>query len=527
MLVELSVRDLGVIHDLRLTLGEGMTAFTGETGAGKTLLVEAIELLTGGRADPLLVRPGAAEAVVEGRFLTGDDELILSRAVPANGRSRAYVDGRMAQSGTLSERAEELVDLHGQHGHQSLLRPAGQRQALDAFAGIDLALRRQARDRVRAAEAALAGLGGDARARAREMDLLEHQLTEIDRAGLSDPAEEAALAAEEELLARAVEHRTQAENAYDLLVGEGGAADRVGAAVAATAGRPPFSELHQRLGALAAELGDVASEIRTTAESINEDPERLEELRLRRQLLRDLVRKYGADLGEVIEYAARARDRHTELAGHDATAAQLEAELDRARGEVEAEEGRIRRERAAAAPVLGARVGEHLRSLALASAVLEVEVGPEGAGDTVSFLFSANPGSPPLPLAKVASGGELARAMLATRLVISAGPPVLVFDEVDAGVGGEAALAVGRALAGLAQDHQVLVVTHLAQVAAFADHQVAVRKTVEDGTTRTEVEVLGSDARVVELSRMLAGQPDSSSARLHAEELLELARKRV
>jgi len=504
MLVELSVRDLGVIHDLRLNLGQGMTAFTGETGAGKTLLVEAIELLTGGRADPLLVRPGATEAVVEGRFLVGDEELILSRAVPANGRSRAYIDGRMAQSGALSERAEDLVDLHGQHGHQSLLRPAGQRQALDTFAGVDLGLLRQAR----------------------EIDLLEHQLTEIDRAGLSDPGEEAVLAAEEELLARAAEHRLQAESAYELLAGEGGGADRVGAAEAATVGRPPFIELHGRLSALAAELTDVASELRTAAEAINEDPERLEEIRLRRQLLRDLVRKYGADLGEVIGYAARARERHAELAGHDAAAARLEAELDRARGEVEAEEARIRRERAGAAPSLAARVGEHLRSLALGSAVLEVEVGQEGAGEAVTFLFSANPGSPPLPLARVASGGELARAMLATRLVISAGPPVLVFDEVDAGVGGEAALAVGRALAGLASDHQVLVVTHLAQVAAFADHQVAVRKTVEGQTTRTEVEVLGPDARVVELSRMLAGQPDSSTARLHAEELLELARRR-
>ncbi|MHB1911560.1 MAG: DNA repair protein RecN [Acidimicrobiales bacterium] len=526
MLVELSVRDLGVIHDLRLDLGQGMTALTGETGAGKTLLVEAIELLTGGKADPLLVRPGATEARVEGRFLVGEDELILSRAVPANGRSRAYVDGRMAQSGVLSERAEELVDLHGQHGHQSLLRPAGQRQALDAFAGVDLGPLRQARDRVRSGEAALAGLGGDARARAREMDLLEHQLTEIDRADLSDPGEEAVLAAEEELLARALEYRNQAESAYELLTGDGGAGDRLGAAVAATAGRPPFGELHGRLSALAAELADVASDIRTAAEGISEDPGRLEEIRLRRQLLRDLVRKYGADLGEVIGYAARARQRHAELAGHDATAARLEAELDRVRGEVVAEETRIRRERAEAAPLLAARVGEHLRSLALGSAVLEVEVGQEGAGEAVSFLFSANPGSPPLPLARVASGGELARAMLATRLVISAGPPVLVFDEVDAGVGGEAALAVGRALAGLAADHQVLVVTHLAQVAAFADHQVAVRKIVEGNTTRTEVEMLGPDARVVELSRMLAGQPDSSTARLHAEELLELARRR-
>jgi DNA repair protein RecN (Recombination protein N) len=525
MLVELSVRDLGVIQDLTLTFGPGMTAVTGETGAGKTLIVEAIELLTGGRADPVLVRPGAGEASVEGRFLTGEEERILSRVVPASGRSRAYLDGRMAQAGALSEVAEDLVDLHGQHGHQSLLGPAGQRQALDGFAEVDLAGLRHARRRVRELTESLADLGGDGRVRARELDLLDHQLAEIDRAGLQDPGEDASLAAEEEVLARAGEFRARAEQAYELLSGDGGGAERVGAAVAATAGRSPFTEIHERLAALSAELADAASSLRTAGEALAEDPERLDEIVARRQLLKDLVRKYGSDLGEVMVFADQARHQREELAGHDRAAARLEGELAGAQAAVRTEEERVRAQRHQAAPRLAAQVVEHLRSLALPGAQLGIEVGEDGAGDAVSFLFTANPGSPLLPLSRVASGGELARTMLAVRLVVTAGPPLLVFDEVDAGVGGEAALAVGRSLAALALEHQVLVVTHLAQVAAFADHQVAVRKLVDGDTTRTEVEVLEPEARVVELSRMLAGQPDSTTARQHARELLELARR--
>ena len=525
MLVELSVRDLGVISDLSLTLGPGMTAVTGETGAGKTLIVEAIELLTGGRADPVLVRPGAAEASVEGRFVNGEEERILSRVVPASGRSRAYLDGRMAQVGALVELAEDMVDLHGQHGHQSLLRPAGQRQALDAFAGVDLGPLRLARRRVRDLSEELEALGGDARVRARELDLLEHQLREIDGAGLEDIEEDVRLAAEEEVLARAGEYRSRAEEAYELLAGEGGGEDRLGSALSLLAGRAPFQAVHELLGAAAAELAEAASSLRAVAESLAEDPERLEAVVARRQLLRDLVRKYGADVGEVIAYAEEARRRRDELAAHDRTAARLEVERGEAKKAVAEEETRVSGERRRAAPQLAAAVAEHLRQLALPGADLSVEVGQDGAGDQVTFLFTANPGSPLLPLAKVASGGELARAMLAVRLVVTAGPPVLIFDEVDAGVGGEAATAVGRALAALALEHQVLVVTHLAQVAAFADHQVAVRKKVDGDITRTEVETLGPEARVIELSRMLAGQPDSATARRHAEELLALGRR--
>ncbi|HVF32491.1 MAG TPA: DNA repair protein RecN [Acidimicrobiales bacterium] len=526
MLVELRVRDFGVIAEVTLLLGPGMTALTGETGAGKTLLVEAIELLVGGRADPVLVRPGADEAVLEGRFVDGDgNETVLARTVPgaAGGRSRAYVDGRMAPLGALAEAGAGLVDLHGQHAHQSLLSPAVQRGALDAFAGVDHGPLSEARRRIRELDASLGALGGDARARAREIDLLRFQIAELDAARLDDPDEDVALGAEEDRLSDADAARAAAVAAHDALVDDGGAADAVAIALGALAGRPALADFEPRLRALQAEVSEAAVDLRSAGEGFEEDPERLAELRSRRQLLRDLQRKYGETLADVLAYADQARARLAELESHDVRVAELEAE----RAEVEA--GRrvaasaVAASRRAAAPELAAAVQAHLRELALPRAAVEVAVAGEDPADDVTFLLAANAGEPPLPLTTVASGGELARAMLAARLVLSDAPPTLVFDEVDAGIGGAAAVAVGRALAALGRDHQVLVVTHLPQVAAFADAQIAVAKHETDGRTVATARVLDAGARVVELSRMLSGQPDSASARVHAEELLTTA----
>jgi len=527
VLVELAVHDLGVIHSLRLTFGPGMTALTGETGAGKTLLVEAIDLLTGGRADATVVRPGAGEAVVEGRFVVDGVERILCRVVPRSGRSRAYVDGRMAPVSGLSELAEEIVDLHGQHSHQSLLRPAGQRFALDTFAGVDLTGLREARRRLADVERELAELGGDTRARARELDLLEFQVAEIEDAALNDADEDATLEAEEDLLAEANAHRLAAEEAAALLSADSGVADRVGLAQSRLADRGPLAAHHARLASLSAELADLASELRAAAESITEDPERLEQIRGRRNLLRELCRKYGPTLSDVLRFGQDARTRRDELLSYESRAARLEDELSAARAGVAREEAAVGANRRAAAPDLSEQVTARLAPLAMPAARLQVKVGQDEPGDEVVILLAANPGGPLQPLAKVASGGELARVMLALRLVLSQGPPVLVFDEVDAGVGGQAAVAVGRALADVAASgHQVLVVTHLAQVAAFADQQVEVRKTSDAEMTRTEAELLDPDARVLELSRMLAGHPDSRAAQDHARELLQAAARR-
>lgn len=534
MLVELHVRELGVIADLSLVFGGGMTVLTGETGTGKTLLVEAIELLVGTRADPMLVRPGSQEATVEGRFVVDGNEVVVARVIPRSGRSRAYLDGRLATVGELSLLGDRLVDLHGQHDHQSLLATKVQRAALDRFGNVDSEPLRTARGRLTAADTALAALGGDARARAREIDLLRFQLGELAEAGLDDADEDERLEAEEDRLADAEAHRAAGRQAYDFIVGDGGAIESVGEAVGACAGRRPLAEIEARLRALEAELAQAGADLRATVEAISESPERVEAVRARRRLLRELSRKYGERLSDMLAYEAEARARLSELEGHDHAVAALEAERDEAQAAVSAAAATVGRARRRAAPRLGAAVEPQLRSLAMPAARFEVAVGDDDPGDEVTFLLGANPGEAALPLARVASGGELSRAMLAARLVLTVGgregdeargPGTLVFDEVDAGVGGQAALAVGRALASLAGEYQVLVVTHLPQVAAFADHQVAVTKAEHAGRTVVTARTLPEQDRVVELSRMLSGQPASVTARGHAEELLATASK--
>lgn len=530
MLLELAVRDLGVIDDLHLVLGAGMTALTGETGAGKTLVVDAIELLVGGRADPVMVRSGAEEAWVEGRFLvpaTGDEaadvEVVMARAIPRSGRSRAYINGRLATIAGLAEWGERLVDLHGQHGHQSLLAPAMQRAALDSYARIDPRPLAVARAAMRSIDEQLAALGGDERARAREIDLLRFQVEELTSAALTDPDEDERLDLDESALADAVAHQSAAAAAVAALNDEAGAADRLGVAITALAGRVPFALHEARLRALASEVADVASEVRTAGEQISDDPVRLDALRARRQLLHDLRRKYGSSLGEVISFASDAGARLAELEQHDLRAAELDERRAAALAEMAAQAAAVAKARRAAAPHLAVEVQAHLADLAMPRAHVDIAVAGDDPADDVTFELAANPGAPPLPLAKVTSGGELARTMLALRLVLTAGPPTLVFDEVDAGVGGEAAVAVGRSLAALGGEHQVLVVTHLPQVAAFAHAHVRVTKQTGEDHTVARIEHLDEAGRVVELSRMLSGQPESETARQHAEELLSIA----
>ncbi|MCY3950739.1 MAG: DNA repair protein RecN [Acidimicrobiaceae bacterium] len=524
MLVELAVHDLGVISHADLVLGAGMTALTGETGAGKTLVVQAVQLLMGGRADPAMVRAGAVEAVVEGRFVQADgSERVLRRVIPAAGRSRAYVDGGMASAAELAEFGSGLVDLHGQHQHQSLLRSRTQREALDRWGGIDVRPLAAARAELRALTENLAALGGDARARAQEIDLLRYQADEIASAQLDDPDELSWIVEREDLLADAATHLADGHAARQALSGDEGAIDRLGAAVALLASRKAFALVSGRLGAVAAELDDTVEQLRGVLETIEDDPQALADVRARHQLLRELTRKYGDTLADVRAFGAQAAERLSQLERHTELAAELEAGIEAAQRHVEAEAHVVAAARRAAAPGLAAAVSEHLTSLALAGGTLEVSVTGDAPSDSVELLFSANRGAPPGPLSKVASGGELARVMLALRLVLTAGPPSLVFDEVDAGIGGETALAVGRALGSLAGQHQVLVVTHLPQVAAFAHHQVAVRKTDDGNAVASDLVAVTGPDRVSELARMLAGQPAWASGRQHATELLEVA----
>jgi len=525
MLSELHIENLGVIEKLDLSIGEGLVALTGETGAGKTMLVEAIDLLVGGRADASVVRTGCEEARVEGRFVSDENEVILCRVVPVTGRSRAYVNGRLATVAQLAEYGAELVDLHGQHAHQSLLGASAQRLALDHFCGVDLEPLRNARARLTEIEALLATLGGDERARAREIDLLRFQVKEIADANLESATEDEDLSRSEDLLADAVAHREALYVAAAALQDDDGASDVVGRSIAAISQRETFVSLVERLKNVQAEIDDVAREMRDVAETIEEDPAKLDEVRQRRHLLVDLRRKYGESLSEVIAYGAEIGQRLDELESFEARAATLDSDRAAAVQHLRAAEKIVGDARRAAAPKLAKAVQLHLRTLAMAHAVVEVSVGND-AGDDVTFLLAANPGSPPLPLTKVASGGELARTMLSLRLVLTEGPATLVFDEVDAGIGGEAAVAVAGALAQLGQRHQVLVVTHLAQVAAAAHRQIKVSKTVKSKQTFAEASEVGSQDRVQEIARMLSGGMAEEAAQNYASELLKASNVR-
>jgi DNA repair protein RecN (Recombination protein N) len=527
MLAELVVSDLGVIDGLSLVFDPGMTALTGETGAGKTMVVGAIGLLAGERADPGVVRPGAAEATVEGRFVLDDEELVLTRVVPRSGRSRAYRNGRLLTASDLSELASTLVDLHGQHAHVGLLTAASQRRALDQFAGIDLVPLEEARAALREVDRALEELGGDAAARERELDFLRFQLDEIERAGLTDPDEDERLAVEEGVLGDADAHRSAGEAALDALGTEGGARDRLSVALAELGDRAPFGAVVARLHAVASELDDLLPDLRSTTESIDADPARLARLQERRAELGDLRRRYAgsarAALAEVFSVRDDLSTRAAELESHGERAANAERDRRAAREAVAEAAEKVGAARRASAPALAAAVEARLKELALPKAAVAIEVGADDPGDAVTFLLALNPGLPLAPLAKAASGGELARTMLALRLVVGAQVPTLVFDEVDAGVGGAAARAVGRALASLASDRQVLVVTHLPQVAAFADAQIALTKDDDGATTVVRAEALAREGRVRELARMLSGLAASESGQDHAEELLATA----
>ncbi len=523
MLTELMVRDLGVIDEISLTLGQGMTVVTGETGAGKTLVVGAIDLLTGGRADASLVRPGATEAEIQGRFVLGDSEIVVRRVIPRDGRSRVYIDRQLATVAALSELGTDLIDLHGQHAHQSLLKPAVQRASLDLFGSVDTSRLEALLDDLRATEAALAELGGDTRARNREIDLLRYQINEIETASIDDPEEDQRLDDEESVLGDAAGHLEAATKIAELLGSDGPVGDGLARALAQLQGRSALVDLSERVHGLAAELADAAEAARLSVDSIEENPERLDEIRVRRAHLKDMRRKYGDSLAEVMTYAADTSERLAELEAHDQRAADLDSRRDEIVSDLAEARSLVRTARLEAAPLLALAVESHLHDLAMSGAQLEIAVEGE-AGEEVTFRLSANAGHLPQPLAKVASGGELARAMLALRLVLSAGPPTLVFDEVDAGVGGEAANKVGASLAELTSDHQILVVTHLAQVAAFADHHAVVTKTESEGVSVSAARMLRDDERVVELSRMLSGSPDSSAARDHAQELLDVGR---
>ena len=527
MLVELSIENLGIIESSRLTFDSGFTAFTGETGAGKTMLVEAIGLVVGQRADVSVIRDGAEEARVEARFVTsgpdGDVETILCRVLHREGRSRAYINDRMATVATLAEVGQSLVDIHGQHAHQRLMSASVQRDSLDAFGKVDTSALREAREAVTQIDANLAALGGDEKSRVRVIDLLSFQCEEIENAGLSRPDEDQALSREEDELGDVVRHQEALLKVSALLSDDGNAVDLLGQVSRALSPITSMSEIRERVENLLAELNDISHTVRGAAENSEENPERLEEIRLRRQALRDLVRKYGDTIADVMAFGAEARTRLNELLSYSERVQELESSRANALKVLHSRQLEVGRQRRKTAPGLAAAVEKRLRLLALPHATIQVAVGDEGSdpsGEAVSFMLAANPGSAPMPITKVASGGELARVMLALRLVLTTDPATMVFDEVDAGIGGAAAVAVAQALRELGTDHQVFAVTHLAQVAASAHSHIVVSKSVKSGKTYGRATKVLQEDRVGEIARMLSGGIADESALTHAQEIL-------
>jgi DNA repair protein RecN (Recombination protein N) len=527
MLVELSIENLGIIESSRLTFDSGFTAFTGETGAGKTMLVEAIGLVVGQRADVSVIRDGAEEARVEARFVTsgpdGDVETILCRVLHREGRSRAYINDRMATVATLAEVGQSLVDIHGQHAHQRLMSASVQRDSLDAFGKVDTSALREAREAVTQIDANLAALGGDEKSRVREIDLLSFQCEEIENAGLSRPDEDQTLSREEDELGDVVRHQEALQKVSALLSDDGNTVDLLGQVSRSLSPISSMREVRERVENLLAELNDISHTVRGAAENSEENPERLEEIRLRRQALRDLVRKYGDTIADVMAFGAEARTRLNELLSYSERVQDLETSRVAALKVLHSRQLEVGRQRRKTAPGLAAAVEKRLRLLALPHATIQVAVGDEvsdPSGEAVSFMLAANPGSAPMPITKVASGGELARVMLALRLVLTTDPATMVFDEVDAGIGGAAAVAVAQALRELGNDHQVFAVTHLAQVAASAHSHIVVSKSVKSGKTYGRATKVLQEDRVGEIARMLSGGIADESALTHAQEIL-------
>ncbi|MCU1696111.1 MAG: recombination protein RecN [Mycobacterium sp.] len=582
MLAEIRIEALGAINAATAEFDRGLTVLTGETGTGKTMVVTGLHLLGGGRADASRVRSGSERAVVEGRFTTtdvgehvsvrvddildssgaerdDDGSVIAARSVSKDGPSRAYLGGRSVPAKSLSTFTTELLALHGQNDQLRLMRPDEQRAALDRFIDGDtrLARYRGIRDEWLAARRDLADRRQRARELAQEADRLQFGLNEIDAAA-PDPGEDEALVTEIRRLSELDALREAAQSARATLSGEldevseasaTSAVDGVAHAKTALEATDDVAlrALGGRLGDALAVIGDVSTELGGYLAELPSDASTLENKLARQGELRNLTRKYAADIDGVLDWARDARDRLAQLDVSEETLAALAQRVDELRTTLAAAAAELTKVRTKAAKALAKAVTAELAGLAMSGAGFSIAVAPLVARgddsaplvlpsgetvhaghdgvDAVEFGFTPHSGSDVLPLAKSASGGELSRVMLALEVVLAASAEgtTMVFDEVDAGVGGRAAVQIGRRLARLARTHQVIVVTHLPQVAAYAD----VHLVVDSGEGRSKSSVvrrLDDDDRVAELARMLAGLGESDSGRAHARELLEAAR---
>ena len=545
MLAELCIDDLVLIAAARLEFCPGLNVITGETGAGKTLLAQAIGLLMGQKGGDELVRPGAGRALVQALFENGDETLAVARELPRGGRSRARMDGLLSSAAAVEEALRERLAFYGQLEHSRLLQLERQLDLLDGAAPAELepllAAYGEAYERARSLWRELEQLRGAGREREREIDMLRFQVSEIEAAA-PEPGEDERLARERERLRHAGKLLERAGGALTLLAGETDAAALDGVRVAqrlvgeAAALDEALGPVAERLDALAAELDDLAEALRSYLDDLDVDPAHRDALELRYDKLKALMRKYGGSADEVLAYAETSRQRLALLEEFEANEEQLTTTVAAAQGEALAAAAALSEARRRLAPQVARRVEDELRGLAMPHAVFGIEVTPRGDGwgglgprgaDEAEFLFSANPGVPPRPLRDTASGGELSRAMLAIRGIVTLGDDVetLIFDEVDTGIGGVTAAALGERLARLAERRQVLCITHLPQVAAFAERQFAIvkRSDATAGTTETVVRQVDGEERLAELCRMLGAAPDDEAARRHAAGLLAKA----
>jgi len=562
VLHELRIENLLLIERAELRFGEGLNAITGETGAGKTVLAHSLDLLMGGKARQGIVRPGADEAYVEGVFSLPEGileepelselgerlgggpgggaptEVTLARRVSAGGRTSALVQGRAASAADLKALGGRLLAFYGQHEHRKLTLASAQMEVLDGFAGVD---HLELRSRYRAAHGEVVALTrelGEAReregARERDVDLLRFELSEIE-ATAPDADEEAELETERGRLRHAEGLRGAAGEALDAIVGrgeEGGGASillaKAQAALARSEGvDPELDRIAAQVRGLGEELGDAAVELRSYAEGIDAEPGRLQEVEERLDAIERLKRKHGGSVDAVLAHAERCRAEIERLEGAEERAAELERRLAEASGVREGLAAELSASRAAAAEGLRAGVGKELSALAMDGATLEVRLDPHPDGygasgaETVELRVATNPGLPLAPLRDAASGGELSRLMLAlTGLGRAAGAPTLVFDEIDAGVGGNTARAVGERLRRLGAERQVVCITHLPQVAIQASAHFRISKSVAAGSARAEVERVDGEELVAEITRMLGAERGDEVASRHARELL-------
>jgi DNA repair protein RecN (Recombination protein N) len=559
---EILIRDLGVISEAKLEFGPGLTVLTGETGAGKTMVLNALGLLLGERSDSSAIRKGQEQAFVEGRWLLADSavtrirelgieledtELLVNRSVSAEGRSRAALSGKSVPVGILSEIGEQLVVVHGQSDQIRLRSAAAQREALDQFAGVELAKVMTEYTSIYAnwkqAASRLSEITTQLEARSREADQIRsavEELTSLD----PKPGEDIELAEKASKLTHLEELRIASTAAHDQLSSEGfdDSSDAITLIGKARRALEAVSEHDPELASLAQQLKEIGFSLNETSASISgylasldsEGGQELERVQQRRADLTSAMRKYGPTLEEVISYFENSGAKLLELDSSDKEIQELTA-LEQSLGTQAASLAKTITElRAKAASALAKSVTGELAALAMTGASLEVtvsqgsELGANGA-DQVAILLSAYPGAESRPLGKGASGGELSRIMLAIEVVLAGSElaPTFIFDEVDAGVGGAAATEVGKRLATLAQNAQVIVVTHLPQVAAFATRHLRVLKSVSEQYTSTDVVRLEGEAVVEELARMLSGLSESESGKTHAKELLELAKASI